>query len=69
MDAATALALQDFLDDADFDTLFGPWANAMGDEDTDGAGPDEDGGAPDAPRLPGDDDLAASRAEREPGPE
>jgi hypothetical protein len=33
MDAATALALQDFLDDADFDTLFGPWANAMGGEE------------------------------------
>jgi len=33
MDAATALALQDFLDDADFDTLFGPWAHAMGGED------------------------------------
>ena len=33
MDAATALALQDFLDDADFETLFGPWAHAMGGQD------------------------------------
>ena len=29
-DATTALALQDVLDDADFDALFGPWLNAMG---------------------------------------
>jgi hypothetical protein len=42
MDAATALALQDFLDDADFDTLFGPWAHAMGNQD---AGSDAEGGA------------------------
>lgn len=29
-DATTALALQDVLDDTDFDALFGPWLNAMG---------------------------------------
>ena len=33
IDTATALALQDVLDDADFDTLFGPWLNAMGGDD------------------------------------
>ena len=54
MDAATALALQDFLDDADFDTLFGPWANAIGDE---------------GDEHKADDDLAVPRAEKEPGPE
>jgi hypothetical protein len=66
MDAATALALQDFLDDADFDTLFGPWANAMGDEDADGAAP----GAIDAPadESGADDELRAPRRETEPGP-
>jgi hypothetical protein len=40
MDAATGLALQDFLDDADFDTLFGPWAHAMGGEDAEEAATD-----------------------------
>lgn len=53
MDAATALALQDFLADADFDTLFGPWANAMGDEG-------------DELRA---DDPAAPRAENESDPD
>ncbi len=33
IDTATALALQDVLDDADFDALFGPWLNAMGGDD------------------------------------
>jgi hypothetical protein len=32
-DATTALALQDLLDDASFDALFGPWLNAMGSAD------------------------------------
>jgi hypothetical protein len=32
-DTALALALQDRLDDTDFDALFGPWSNAMGDGD------------------------------------
>ena len=32
-DATTALALQDVLDDTDFDALFGPWLNAMGSTD------------------------------------
>src|SRR5207249_11592728 len=31
LDAVLALALQDGLDEADFETLFGPWTNAMGD--------------------------------------
>jgi hypothetical protein len=43
-DAAAALALQDVLDDADFDTLFGPWLNAMGGEPED---PEGDGDAQD----------------------
>lgn len=33
LDTALALAVQDELDDEDFDTLFGPWRDAMGDED------------------------------------
>jgi len=49
MDAATALALQDFLDDADFDTLFGPWAHAMGGEDATGDGPVDPGPPLDGP--------------------
>lgn len=32
-DTMVALTLQDELDDADFDTLFGPWRDAMGEED------------------------------------
>lgn len=33
IDTMVALALQDELDDADFETLFGPWRDAMGDGD------------------------------------
>jgi hypothetical protein len=33
LDTALALTVQDELDDADFETLFGPWRDAMGDED------------------------------------
>jgi hypothetical protein len=42
LDTALALAVQDELDDDDFETLFGPWRDAMGDgeEDVDeAAGP------------------------------
>jgi hypothetical protein len=35
VDTMVALALQDELDDADFETLFGPWRDAMGDGDGD----------------------------------
>ena len=63
-DATTALALQDVLDDTDFDALFGPWLNAMGstlDDDGDPGADDADGGAepsegvdarPDEPQEP-----------------
>jgi hypothetical protein len=51
LDATTALALQDLLDDADFEVLFGPWTNAMGD----GSGDHE-----------ADDAQGAQPAEREP---
>jgi len=40
LDAVLALALQDGLDGADFDTLFGPWTNAMGDGGDGGDGDD-----------------------------
>jgi hypothetical protein len=33
IDTALALAVQDELDDEDFETLFGPWRDAMGDDD------------------------------------
>jgi hypothetical protein len=42
-DAAAALALQDVLDDDDFDALFGPWLNAMG-GGADDADDEEDAG-------------------------
>lgn len=32
LDTALALTVQDELDDADFETLFGPWRDAMGDD-------------------------------------
>jgi hypothetical protein len=37
LDTALALTVQDELDDADFETLFGPWRDAMGDGDDDTA--------------------------------
>jgi hypothetical protein len=45
IDTATALALQDVLDDADFDALFGPWLNAMGGDDPDAPGETDPGPA------------------------
>ena len=43
LDTALALTVQDELDDADFDTLFGPWQDALGDagdgDDAEEAGP------------------------------
>lgn len=33
LDTALALAVQDELDDEDFETLFGPWRDAMGDDE------------------------------------
>jgi hypothetical protein len=37
LDTALALTVQDELDDTDFETLFGPWRDAMGDgDDADG---------------------------------
>jgi hypothetical protein len=55
-DATTALALQDVLDDTDFDALFGPWLNAMGsavdddtDADSDAAGETTDADKPQEP--------------------
>jgi hypothetical protein len=33
LDTALALTVQDELDDEDFETLFGPWRDALGDED------------------------------------
>lgn len=42
VDTMVALALQDELDDADFDTLFGPWRDAIGEDDD---GPSADGPA------------------------
>jgi len=38
LDAVLALALQDNLDEADFETLFGPWTNAIGDGSDGGEG-------------------------------
>lgn len=39
LDTALALTVQDELDDKDFETLFGPWRDAMGDEDDEVEGP------------------------------
>ena len=50
-DATTALALQDLLDDTDFDALFGPWLNAMGSAVSDGTEPDDDGPADPEPAV------------------
>jgi hypothetical protein len=51
LDTALALTVQDELDDEDFQTLFGPWRDAMGDEDddADGAGESNAIADPDAP--------------------
>ena len=46
-DAVAALTLEDELDDADFDTLYGPWSEVM-DADEDEAAEDEPGPAPGA---------------------
>ena len=50
LDTALALTVQDELDDADFETLFGPWRDAMGDENESDVG---DGDGPAAPPSPG----------------
>lgn len=48
LDTALALTVQDELDDEDFESLFGPWQDAMGDA---GAADDtEEAVPPDAPR-------------------
>ncbi len=47
LDTALALTVQDELDDADFETLFGPWRDAMGDEDDEGDEGDEPAGSAD----------------------
>jgi hypothetical protein len=44
VDTMVALALQDELDDTDFETLFGPWRHAMGDEDEADEADEPDGG-------------------------
>ncbi len=46
-DATTALALQDVLNDTDFDALYGPWLNAMGSAVDDGTAPDDETGLDD----------------------
>jgi hypothetical protein len=46
LDTALALTVQDELDDADFETLFGPWRDALGDE---GDVVDEPAGSADPP--------------------
>jgi hypothetical protein len=46
LDTALALTVQDELDDKDFETLFGPWRDAMGDDDDE---VDEPGGPVDPP--------------------
>ena len=48
LDATTALALQDLLDEADFEVLFSPWTNAMG---GDGDDPQADAAAAE-PKAP-----------------
>lgn len=45
LDTALALTVQDELDDQDFETLFGPWRDAMGDGDEAPDGDDSDGPA------------------------
>jgi hypothetical protein len=50
LDTALALTVQDELDDEDFETLFGPWRDALGDEDdADEAAEPASGADPDAP--------------------
>jgi hypothetical protein len=66
LDTATALALQDTLDEVDFDALFGPWANAMGgadDRSPDDAAPDE--AAPDI-AAPADSEQPAGADDVDP---
>jgi hypothetical protein len=46
LDTALALTVQDELDDADFETLFGPWRDAMGDGEESDDGADADAPAP-----------------------
>jgi hypothetical protein len=46
LDTALALTVQDELDDKDFETLFGPWRDAMGDPDDEA---DEPAGTPGEP--------------------